>query len=107
MFVRSEDRHGEGRQRTLSLSESTTRFVRKDAPTVLVVLAGENAFFTYRWTREVLPTPWEPRTTIFASRDCAIVKVWLCFEVMAGVVWSVEHEETWWDTGNAFLRVKW
>ena len=62
----------EGRGLTLSLSESTTRLVRKDAPTVLVVLAGENWFFTNRWTRDVLPTPWEPRTTIFASRDCAI-----------------------------------
>lgn len=32
---------------TVSLSSSTTRFVRKLAPTVDVVLAGENWFFTY------------------------------------------------------------
>jgi hypothetical protein len=67
------EKGGKEEEPTLSLSGSTTRLVTKDAPTVLVVLAGENAFFTKRWTSEVLPTPWEPRTTIFASRDCAIV----------------------------------
>lgn len=88
------------RRTMVSLSSSTTLFVRKDAPTVLVVLAGANWFLTYLWTKlchesqsnspntgltpkagtaavytihTVLPTPWDPRTTILASRDCAIV----------------------------------
>jgi hypothetical protein len=47
---------------------STTLFVRKEAPTVDCVVGGVKAFLTYRWTREVFPTPWLPRTTIFASR---------------------------------------
>ncbi|KAH8645253.1 hypothetical protein IG631_02717 [Alternaria alternata] len=47
---------------------STTLLVKKDAPTVDCVVGGVKAFFTYRWTREVFPTPWLPRTTIFASR---------------------------------------
>ena len=75
---------------TVSLSSSTTRFVKKLAPTVLVVLAGVNWFLTYRCTKLqhkapiryeqtvkyqrtrqtdlVLPTPCDPRTTILASR---------------------------------------
>lgn len=36
---------------------SRTRLVTKDAPTVEVILAGSKAFLTYRFTREVLPTP--------------------------------------------------
>jgi hypothetical protein len=53
---------------TVELSISTTLFVKKDAPMVEVMEAGgANAFLTYLLTREVLPTPWEPSTTIFAS----------------------------------------
>ena len=67
----------------MDVSVSTTFLVRNEAPTVEVVFA--KAFFTYRWTRLVLPTPWlgvsvlrksrylhgvgtcEPSTTTFAS----------------------------------------
>lgn len=41
----------------MSEVESRTRFVTNDAPTVDVVVAGVKALRTYRWTREVLPTP--------------------------------------------------
>ena len=44
---------------------------------MLVVVAGENWFFTNLCTRLVLPTPCAPRTTIFASRDWVIVSVGL------------------------------
>jgi len=54
---------------TVSVSVSTTRFVRKEAPTVEVICDGLKAPLQYRVTREVLPTPWEPRTTILASRE--------------------------------------
>lgn len=53
----------------VSVSESTTRLVRKLAPTVDVICEGLKAPLQYRMTREVLPTPWAPRTTILASRD--------------------------------------
>lgn len=52
---------------TVELSISTTRFVRKEAP-IVECIEGAKAFFTYRWTRQVLPTPCEPSTTILASR---------------------------------------
>ena len=53
----------------MSESESMTRLVMKLAPTVDVTLAGLKAPLQYRMTREVLPTPWAPRTTILASRE--------------------------------------
>lgn len=56
------------RRTRVSVSVSTTLFVMNDAPTVEVVLAGSKAPLQYRVTREVLPTPWEPRMTILASR---------------------------------------
>ena len=31
--------------------------MRKDAPIVDIVVGGVNVPFTYRWTRDVLPTP--------------------------------------------------
>lgn len=37
---------------------SRTRFVMKEAPMVEVMDVGVKVFLTYRWTREVLPTPW-------------------------------------------------
>ncbi len=36
---------------------SNTRFVTKEAPTVEAVEEALKALRTYRWTREVLPTP--------------------------------------------------
>lgn len=45
------------------------------APTVEVIWAGLKAPLQKRVTRDVLPTPWEPRTTIFASREDDIVVV--------------------------------
>jgi len=57
---------------TVSLSISITFFAKKFAPTVDVVLAGVNWFLIYLSNRLVLPTPCAPRTTILASRDCAI-----------------------------------
>lgn len=53
----------------VSVSVSTTRLVKKLAPTVDVICEGLNAPLQYRMTRDVLPTPWAPRTTILASRD--------------------------------------
>lgn len=40
----------------------------KLAPTVEVSWEGWKAPLQYRMTRDVLPTPWEPSTTILASR---------------------------------------
>lgn len=57
------------RRTTVSESESTTRFARKLAPTVEVIFAGSKAPLQYLMTRDVLPTPWAPRTTILASSD--------------------------------------
>lgn len=53
----------------MSVSLSTTRFVMKLAPTVLVVWAGLKAPLQYLVTSDVLPTPWAPRTTILASSE--------------------------------------
>jgi len=57
------------RRTTVSVSESTTRLVRKLAPTVEVIWAGLKAPLQYRVTSDVFPTPWEPRMTILASSD--------------------------------------
>lgn len=54
---------------TVSVSVSITRFVIMLAPTVEVIWAGLKAPLQKRVTRDVLPTPWEPRTTILASRE--------------------------------------
>jgi hypothetical protein len=54
------------------VSMSTTRLVRNDAPTVEVVDGGAKVFLMYRCTRDVLPTPCDPRTTILASKLLAI-----------------------------------
>lgn len=54
---------------TVSESESTTRFVRKLAPTVDVTFDGSNWPLQKRVTSDVLPTPWEPTTTILASSE--------------------------------------
>lgn len=51
---------------------STTRFVRKDAPTVDVVVGGAKAFLMYLCTRDVFPTPCDPSTTILASKLLAM-----------------------------------
>lgn len=61
----------------MSESLSTTRLVKKLAPTVDVIWAGLKEPLQYRITRDVLPTFWAPRTTILASReddmvDCSI-----------------------------------
>jgi hypothetical protein len=53
----------------VSVSLSVTRFVVKLAPTVDVVCDGLKAPLQKRVTSEVFPTPCEPRTTIFASRE--------------------------------------
>jgi hypothetical protein len=53
---------------TVDVSMSITLLVRNDAPMVDVVVGGVKAFFTYLCTRLVLPTPWLPSTTIFASK---------------------------------------
>ena len=57
----------------MSESLSTTRLVRKLAPTVDVTCAGLKEPLQYRITRDVLPTFWAPRTTILASREDDIV----------------------------------
>ena len=57
------------RRTVVSVSPSTTRLVRKLAPTVDVIWAGLKEPLQYRWTRLVLPTPCAPSTTIFASRE--------------------------------------
>ena len=55
----------------VAVSGSVTRLVMKEAPIVEGGAVEERG----RWglikreTREVLPTPWAPRTTIFASRE--------------------------------------
>lgn len=81
---------------TVEVSISTTLFVKKEAPTVDCVVGGVKAFLTYRWTREVFPTPWLPRTTIFASRlldispyyakSICIRRCWRCRDGAAGGV---------------------
>jgi hypothetical protein len=53
----------------VSVSLSTTRLVKKLAPTVEVVVSGLHAPLQYRMTRDVLPTPWAPSTTILASSE--------------------------------------
>ena len=60
---------------TVSVSVSITRLVIMLAPTVEVIWAGLKAPLQKRVTRDVLPTPWEPRTTIFASREDDIIVV--------------------------------
>jgi hypothetical protein len=64
----------------VSVSESTTRLVRKVAPTVDVICAGLKAPLQYRMTSDVFPTPWAPRTTILASRE----DIFLVVEVVGG-----------------------
>ena len=63
---------------TVSVSESTTRFVMKLAPTVDVTCDGLKAPLQYRITSDVLPTPWEPRMTILASSEDISVS-FFCF----------------------------
>lgn len=53
----------------MSVSLSTTRLAMKLAPTVDVICDGSKEPLQYRCTSDVLPTPWEPSTTIFASSD--------------------------------------
>lgn len=57
------------RRTVVSESPSTTRLVMKEAPTVDVIWEGLKLPLQKRSTRLVLPTPWEPRTTILASRE--------------------------------------
>lgn len=72
---------------TVSVSVSITRLVIMLAPTVEVIWAGLKAPLQKRVTRDVLPTPWEPRTTILASREDDISSfVGLLFLFLVSVV---------------------
>ena len=53
----------------MSVSLSTTRLAMKLAPTVDVICDGLKDPLQYLCTSDVLPTPCEPSTTIFASSD--------------------------------------
>lgn len=75
---------------TVSVSLSTTRLVMKLAPTVEVSWEGWNAPLQYRMTREVLPTPCEPSTTILASRaDDMVASLCMRAGVRIGTGWAL------------------
>lgn len=56
----------------MSEGVSRTRFVTKDAPTVEVVVDGLKELRTYRWTREVFPTPGSSLVYCFFSVSCCV-----------------------------------